>query len=306
MSHVKRCPYPESASPRVARAALAALAALAVGCAVEAQEAVGVAAQEALNPNALNPNALNPNALNPNALNPNALNPNALNPNALSPDAMGAIRDPGSAGDLSRELLRYTVSCAFRPDQSFKFSWTDASGVKHKEAYTGLLSLAPSWEAQPLDPAGQEWVSDCLASRVNAEGVSVMLSSRGAHPALTCSPVELATYSTREAAFFGNLFTGEPKVHACYDPLSMLPAQMARRVCSQPDLLRLDLNALPGTYACGPIEVLGPCAEVLGLITVGPCATEDPVERYLHDCAPASGAPVVRSITTFLHGVVPW
>jgi hypothetical protein len=301
MTRVKRRMDPESASQHLPWAALVALAALASGCAIEAQEEVGVAVQGALNPNALNPNALNPNALNP-----NALNPNALNPNALSPDAMSAIQDPGSAGDLSRELLRYTVSCALRPDQSFKFSWTDSLGIKHKESYAGLLALAPYWANQPLDLAGQQWVSDCLASRVNAEGVSVMLSSRGTHPALGCSWAELAAYPTREAAFFGDLFTSTPKVYACYDPLSMLPSQMARRVCAQPDLLELDLGALPTSYDCGPIEVLGPCTDVLGLLTVGPCASQDPVQRYLHDCSSSGGEPIVPSITTFLQGVIPW
>jgi hypothetical protein len=282
----------------------AGLAALSLGCGGEARERVGVAGQDALYPNALYPNALYPNALYPNALSPSALSPGALDPDTMSPSAMSAIRDPGSAGDLSRELLRYAVGCAFTPNQSFRFSWTDSRGVEHDEAYPGLVSLAPSWATQPLDPTGQQWVSDCLASRVNAEGVSVMLSSRGTHPALACSSTELATYQTREAAFFGNLFTNAPLVYACYDPLSMLPSQMAKRVCAEPDLLKLDLNDLPSTYHCGPIEVIGPCLQVLGLVTVGCCASQDPVERYFYDCA-YGGAPIIPSITTFLQGAIP-
>jgi hypothetical protein len=249
---------------------------------------------------------MNPNAMNPNAMNPNALPPNALSPDAMSPDAMSAMREPGSAGDLSRELIRYAVGCAFRPDQSFRFSWKDSLGVVHHEAYPGLLSLAPYWQSGLLDLAGQQWVSDCLASRVNAEGVSVMLSSRGTHPALTCSATELATYQTREAVFFGNLFASTPRVYACYDPLAMLPSQLAKRVCAQPDLLRLDLNDLPSTYHCGSIEVIGPCYQVLGLLTLGACARQDPAERYFYGCAPSYGAATVPSVTTFLQGTIPW
>jgi hypothetical protein len=283
------------------KVALAVLAILPLGCAVAAQERVGAADQGVLYANALDPSALGSDALSP-----SALSSNALNPGALSPSAVSAIHDPGSAGDLARELLRYTVGCAFGPDQSFGFSWTDSLGVEHDEAYPGLVSLSPDWATQPLDPTGQQWVSDCLASRVNAEGVSVMLSSRGTNPALASTWEERATYQTREAVWFGNLFTSTPTVYACYDPLSVLPSQMAKRVCAEPDLLKLDLNHLPSTYRCGPIEVIGPCTHVLGLLTVGYCASQDPVDRYLYNCAPPGGAPIIPSLTTFLQGFIPW
>ncbi len=259
---------------------LLASSAVAAGCAVEAEaEDVGAAEQAALNPNALNPNAMNPAALS-------------------------AIQAPD--GDLSRQFVRYAVSCAFRSDQSFNFSWTDASGVAHAESYPGLLGLAPSWATQPLDPAGQQWVSACLASRVNAKGVSVMLSSRGTHPALATTSAERWAYQTREAVFFGNLFDGTQKVYACYDPLSMLPSQMANRVCAQPDLLTLDLGVLSTGYACGPIQVLGPCYQVLGLLTLGVCDAQDPVARYFYGCSAPNSAADVPSITTFLAGGIPW
>jgi hypothetical protein len=291
-----------AASRRLTEMTLAALAVLPLGCAVEAPEKLGVADQRMLYANALSPSALGSD----DALSPSALSPNALDPGALSPSAMSAIQASGSAGDLARELLRYTVGCAFGPDQSFDFSWTDSLGVEHDEAYPGLVALAPGWATQPLDPIGQLWVSDCLASRVNAEGVSVMLSSRGTNPALACTGDEVATYQTREAVWFGNLFTSTPRVYACYDPLSVLPSQMAKRVCAEPDLLKLDLNDLPTIYRCGPIEVLGPCTQLLGLLTVGYCASQDPVARYFYKCAPGGGAPIVPSITTFLQGFIPW
>jgi hypothetical protein len=288
----------------VSRLASVGLAALAVGCAPESpDEEIGVAAQAALHPNALHPNALHPNALHPNALHPNALHPNALRPDALSPAAAGSIEDPGEDGDLSRELLRYTVSCAFAVDQSFDFSWTDGEGATHAESYPGLVGLAPSWATQALERAGQQWVSNCLAARVNALGVSVMLSARGRHPALATTAAERAAYQTREAVFFGNLFTDSPRVYACYDPLSVLPAQMADRVCAQP--LALDLADLSLTYDCGPISVLGPCTDVLGLVAVGACGGLDLVGRYFYNCRAPGSPAVVPSETTFLKGPLP-
>src|SRR5690349_14410687 len=93
------------------------------------------AASAIITENALTPNALTPNALTPNALTPNALTPNALTPNALTPNALSPIMDPGTAGTLSRQFLKYTVGCALSPTQSFSFSWTDESDVVHDETY---------------------------------------------------------------------------------------------------------------------------------------------------------------------------
>ena len=271
-------------APSLAALAIsAALAELSLGCATPPEE-VGVAVEAALNPN--------------------ALNPNALNPNALDPHALAAIQDPGDAGALSRQLLLYTVSCAFSLGQFFYFSWTDASSVCHNESYPGLLGLAPDWATEPLDPAGQLWVSECLASRVNAKGVSVMLSSRGAYPPLATTAQERQAYQTREATFFGNLFTPSPRVYACYDPLSVLPAQFQNRVCAQPAILNLAI--LPTAYDCGPITVLGPCLTVLGLLTLGSCPYQDSVDRYFYGCSLPGYSAYPASLTTFLAGPIPW
>ena len=282
---------------RIAGAALVFAIALPVaGCAPEG-ESTGTAVEAALNANALNANALSPAGLGP----------APLDPAMVTASAWRALQDPGDAGNLSRELLRYTVSCALGADQGFAFSWTDADGVTtHSESYAGLLGLAPTWATQPLDLPGQQWVSACLASRINAEGVSVELSSRGTNPALCTTPDELSTYRLREAAFFGNLFTTTPVVYACYDLFTGTAATLKHRVCAQPQLLDLQIGDLIDTdYDCGPIEVLGPCAQLLGLLTLGPCANHDPTSRYWYNCSPSVGAPVIPSITTFLTGLLP-
>jgi hypothetical protein len=221
------------------------------------REALGTAQQKALNPNALNPNALNPNALNPNALNPNALNPNALNPNALSSGALEAIQDPGSDGDLSRQLLKYTVSCALDATQSFNFSWTDADDVVHDETYTGLLGLAADWAMGALSSAGQQWVSACLASRVNWYGAEVILSSRGPSTLLGTTSGERSEYSHLEGAFYGNLFGESPAVHACHYAPDDSNSRSLYRDCAAGHV-----NADSSISACGVVELAGSCGDL--------------------------------------------
>lgn len=205
--------------------------------------------------NALNPNALNPNALNPNALNPNALNRNALNPNALSPDVLRAILDPGGAGALSRELLRYAVGCALTPAQSFSFSWTDLTGLIHQVVYQGLLGLAPDWPNKPLGPIEQQWVSACLASRTNWYGISVTISSRAGHPVLNkAGSLELLTYTRIEGAFWGNLFTDNPYLHACYIEDNIDHARLLLRDCAAGHI-----DDSGAVQQCGMIRILGSC-----------------------------------------------
>src|SRR4051812_13215695 len=157
------------------------------GCAgmdVQDGEDLGTAESALEADNALTPNALTPNALTPNALTPNALTPNALTPNALSSSALSAIQDPGLAGTLSRQHLKYTVSCALDASQSFSFSWTDSSNVVHNETYPGSLGLWTQWETQPLNTMGQQLISACLAARTNYYSTPVTISSRGPVKAL--------------------------------------------------------------------------------------------------------------------------
>lgn len=302
----------------------AALTGLLAGCAVEPLEGedVGVAELAAIEPNGIEPNGIEPNGIEPNGIEPNGIEPNglsanridpnglaetALSPTALSSRAWSAIHDPGDAGDVSRQLLLYSVGCAFTPSQSFDFTWTDASGAEHSESYVGILGLASSWATQALDLDGQQWVSACLASRVNALGVHVMLSSRGVHPGLATTASERTEYQTREAVFFGNLFDSSHQVYACYDPLSLLPSQLASRLCSQPQLLSLSINDITlGGYSCGPIKVVGACTNI-GTIGIGACRTAEATnKRYFTKCAPPPTQGDIPAITTFLQGLIPW
>ena len=239
--------------PRVTQALAILITAGISGCGEpwnEEAETIGVMTEAVENSNALNANALNANALNA-----NALNANALNANALSPAAMTALQVPGEVGDLSRQLMRYVVSCALGPDQSFSFAWTDIDGV-HAVTYPGLLGLATSWSQTPLNLQGQQWVSSCLASRVNWYGTSVTLSSRGSHPALEKEGLsETLGYLTEEGAFWGNLFTSSPAVFTCYNPLGKGYSRAQLRECAAGHL-----NANGNIQECGILQIVGSCA----------------------------------------------
>ncbi|MGK4003361.1 hypothetical protein WMF31_12100 [Sorangium sp. So ce1036] len=236
-----------------------AACAVAEGDGVSAEELVDEATGAIINGNGLLVNALSPNALSPNALSPNALSPNALSPNALSPNAMSAITDPGTRGALSRDLLRYIVSCALRPDQSFSFSWTDSAGTVHQEVYHGDLGFADWWVHHPLaDDYQREWVTACLASRTNWYGASVMISARGTHLKTGSTEAERTTYSFREGAFWGNLFTSTPWVRACYSDGWTRAVEMGRE-CAVGHIEADPATGDPIARPCGAITLVGPC-----------------------------------------------
>jgi len=212
-----------------------------------------------LSPNGLSPNGLSPNGLSPNGLSPNGLSPNGLSPNGLSPNAAAQIANPGLLGDSSRRLLKYTVGCALNDTQSFAFQWTDALGVVHNEKYMGLLGLAPSWADGPLNKPGQRWVSACLAARTNRYETSVMLSLRGnLDPLKKLVASESVAYPHIEGAFWGNLFSAQPYLHACYDAENVANSRARLRDCAagQVDTVSGDL------VSCANIEIVGECEDL--------------------------------------------
>ncbi|APR88029.1 ppe family protein [Minicystis rosea] len=223
----------------------------------EAQGAV--TADNALSPNALSPNALSPNALSPNALSPNALSPNALSPNALSPNGLATLLDPSPSGDLWRSLIKYTVGCAYAPSQSFSFSWTDAKGNVRNEVYQGILGLAPSWSTGPLDVGSQRLVSACLAARLNYYGVTVELSLRADVDVLeeNTSFYELGVFNRIEGAFWGNLFSETPYIHACYKAENVEHSRFRMRDCASGHL-----SGNGRIEECGMLHIVGPCTDV--------------------------------------------
>ncbi|MEO5727209.1 MAG: hypothetical protein ABIV93_09445 [Byssovorax sp.] len=190
-----------------------------------------------------------------NALTMNALTMNALTMNALSPSNLAAIQEPSTAGDTTRMLLKYIVSCAFDATQSFGFTWKDGLNLVHEETYWGALALAKSWPTKPLSTSDQEWVSACLIARVNWYGVSVPLSIRGATGGLgVTDSVELDSYDREEGAFWGNLFAVSPRAYSCNYGPNNSHSRWALRDCAAGHI-----NAHGSLTDCGMIDRLGSC-----------------------------------------------
>ena len=275
---------------------LLVIACLSCGCTGEIHgediddEQVAEAEGAVLAANALAPGALAPGALAPNALAPGALAPNALAPGALAPAAMAAIQAATADGDAARALVKYAVSCALPPGQSFDFSWQDSSGAARHESYPGLLGLAPEWATGPLaDETRKRLVSGCLAARVNHYGVQVIVSVRSLVPPLEppCDSQELVDYPHVEGAFWGNLFTNTPYLSACHDADNVAVSRQAMRDCA--------VGHLSGgqTVPCGIIVLRGPCSEW--------CQTESGAGQYYSSCVDepdVAGSPATNVVIT--------
>lgn len=264
-------------------------AVLASGCALPAgEEPIDDTALALSTSNALTANALTANALFPGALAASDLASRPLDAGAMTAEARAAIQDPGTAGDVSRKLLRYAVGCAFGASQVFVFTWTDAQGTAHVERYPGALGIEPAWAGAPLGPVGQRMISACLASRTNYYGTMVGISARSAtHPLSTIDDDELAAYPHLEGAFWGNVFTTTPFLNACFDAANVASSRAHLRECAaghaNPD----------GTVSgCGIIRLAGDCAAV--------CAPVDGAGRYYPSCldGPRASGPATSHVIT--------
>jgi hypothetical protein len=226
-----------------------------------------VTAENALTANALTANALTANALTANALTANALTANALTANALTANA---LRDP-----LSRELLKYVVSCALDEGDEVVVR---IDGKRH--VFPGSLGLAREWgrERGSCDGECQRWVSACVLARVDYAGVKRLISIRGDHRALRPEDRELRRYTDREATYYGNLFAHSKPRFMCLSP----GKDSNERVCG-------------GSLDDCPMEVVGSCDDA--------CADEG-AYRSFADCSDRGragrGRTYHESITVFL------
>jgi hypothetical protein len=224
------------------------------------EEELGAAEDSLTTDNALTQNALTQNALTQNALTQNALTQNALTQNALTQNALNAIKAPTAQGDLNRQFLRYAVACAFKPSQSFDFTWTDSDGVVQQESYAGQLGIAPHWKHGKLGKKGEQMVSACLAAKVNYYGVPVTISVRSGESPLKLHPWddELVDFPNIEGAFWGNLWDEDgPYINSCYVPANVANSRAQLRDCAAG-------HVKPnGTIEeCGIINIIGACKDV--------------------------------------------
>jgi hypothetical protein len=242
--------------------------------------------------NSLTVNSMTTNSLTTNSLTTNSLTTNSLTTNSLTTNALEAIQDPSATGEASRSVLRYMVACAFRPSQSFDFTWIDDAGVEREEHYVGELGLAPSWSSGPLDIRGQRMISACLAAHVNFYGVHVTLSARSGRGVLWLHPQdpELDEYAHVEGAFWGNIFGEDPYLNSCYKTSNVAYSRGLFRDCATGHV-RPDGT----TEDCGIINVAGPCEQV--------CRGYSPASGYYGRCTDRPGVGHMRTdlvITTAL------
>jgi hypothetical protein len=227
---------------------------------------VAAVTENALLMNSLIMNALLMNSLTSNALLMNSLTTNALLINGVPPDKVNAG---------TPQFMKYLVSCALAPNQS-----VDMTLAGQDYHFPGSLGLAPQWgmPGGTCDGSCQRWVSGCLLSRVDAAGVEREISIRGLHPALLPSRTEMATYTQREATYFGNVFVkGQPRF-LCLPP----GATSDERVCG------------PSMKDC-PMTVLSNCST--------DCLFQGPFGEY-DLCSDSgkrlSGNTYFESVTVFL------
>jgi len=115
------------------------------------------------------------------------------------------------------EHAEYLALCALPEGAGLTVAAADGSTV----SYPGLLGLAPGWVTGACDLSCQRWVSACVLAHANAYDLSVTMSLRGDHPALTWSDEIADQYTVQEAAFYGNVFelagasSAAPPLYAC-------------------------------------------------------------------------------------------
>jgi hypothetical protein len=150
-------------------------------------------------------NRLAANRLAANRLAANRLAANRLAANSL--ETQGLMSTEGG-----RELMTYIVGCAIPTGTSLTLQ--DPTGGQY--TYDGWIGLAPAWATRAPTVTERRWVTACLLSRTNVNGVLVNISMRSdTNTALLTSATERATYTQAEGAFYGDLFAPVPVTYAC-------------------------------------------------------------------------------------------
>lgn len=145
-----------------------------------------------------------------------------------------------------RAYLHYIVKCALPEGESIT---VDFLGLSH--TFEGHIGIAPEWTTGALSPQNRRWLSACVLAHVNLSTASVPILLRGNHPALApTEPHDSASFSHQEGAFYGDIFTLIPAMHACPSAGSL-----GSRVCT---------SSLLGLSPCGFL-VPGSCDGAAGV-----------------------------------------
>lgn len=125
---------------------------------------------------------------------------------------------------------------------------TNNSGVWRD--FEGHFGLVPGWASRPPSATEARWVRGCIGALLNAYGVEVRVSMRGANPAYHPGTTEQKLYTFEEAAWFGQgddlyAVVGKDLWKLC--GVAAVP-QLQKRVCAR---------ATPGSPGCPNVTVLG-------------------------------------------------
>jgi len=126
-----------------------------------------------------------------------------LSVNGALPNSVGFL------GDCA-QIVRSAIKCALKPDQFVKDPVTG-------EVYKGWWGLATTWETDPLNVEGQEWVTACMIQKLNFYGTTVPILLEGNNPPIYVNPTLDPQYPFEESTAFGNYFLPEPAIYACWE-----------------------------------------------------------------------------------------
>ena len=233
--------------------------------------------------NGLALNGLVINGLVINGLVINGLTINGLGTAGLSsPDFVRWFNQDPALGNM---VMKYVVYCAMNRGRQRSFV-NPSTGITY--TWDGWLGLAHLWsEGEPATRVEQQLMSACLAAHVNTYGMHVQLSLLGETASgrpLPATRGELAEYSTREACFFGNLFTGEG-LYAANDRNSLPPERSTPRRCG------LSRTLIGTDSECSPITRVGSCEQL--------SCTQDRESNYYRSCS--YNGIEYKVLTTRLH-----
>jgi hypothetical protein len=199
---------------------------------------------------------LNTNGLTTNGLTTNGLTTNGLTTNGLTTNGLTTLTFQNwfEADPTERAMtMKYIVLCAVPQGQSLTYV-SPVTGRTY--TWSGLLGLAPTWASGQQPTVGeQQIITACLAAHANKYGVHIYLSVLGRDAVGNTIPYtsgELATYSEKEACFFGNTFNNEG-FFAANDRNFLLPSESSPRACG--------LSANNQSTDCPPLTHVGRCKD---------------------------------------------
>jgi hypothetical protein len=138
------------------------------------------------------------------------------------------------------EHLSYAITCSLDPQSTL---------VVAGRELRGYYQLAPEWMHEECDEDCRRWVSACMLAHVNRKGQGVQISVRGLHPGLLEPDLD---FPSEEAAFYGDLFTGDADTIEAYACAGRLLVDAGKETAD---------DMLSGRLCFGscPIDVTGFC-----------------------------------------------